>query len=320
MTAILVPIFMVVIGLICLWKGADWLVDGASTIAKNFGVPPIVIGLTIVAFGTSLPELIVSVIAALNGNSAIAFGNVLGSNIANVFLILGVSALLRALPIQKTTLKIDIPIALAASILMLVLGYDQIVSRTDGLLLLAGFAAFFYLTIRSSKKGATKTSATASPKKTANQQIAKPILLVVIGLILLAVGGNVTVNGASQIATYFGWSQALIGLTIVAIGTSLPELITSIVGVLKRETDLVIGNIVGSNIFNTLWILGLSSVIKPMTITDNLHLDLWFNVATFVLVLFFASWGKPKRTIKWWQGLFFVIIYAVYMSLIVGRG
>lgn len=321
--SIVFAIGMVLVGLLCLWKGADWLVDGASKIAKSLGVPPIVIGLTIVAFGTSLPELLVSVLSAIKGNSAIAFGNVLGSNIANVLLIFGLTAIIANLPMKKNTVKFEIPLAIAAAVMLLIFSPDGTLSTMDGIALLLGFVIFFAYTILSVKKGHEKKLAAANKKRAGKLQgkaLFKSLALIVIGLVLLAFGGDWTVDGASSIASALGLSQALIGLTIVAVGTSLPELITCLVGVRKGETDLVIGNIVGSNIFNTWWILGLSTIIKNIQIEGDFGLDLWLNVLTFILIFFFAFWGKPKYTLKRWQGAILLVMYLAYMAFIVARG
>lgn len=331
--SIWLAIFLVIFGLTSLWKGADWLVSGASTIAKNLGVPAIVIGLTIVAFGTSLPELLVSLLAAIRGNSAIAFGNVLGSNIANVFLILGLSLLMTNLPIKKNTLKIEVLLALAAAVMMLIFSPDGVLSTLDGLALMFGFIIFFTYTIFSVYKGKKsqdndeKTVKKINLEKDllekrnfANKSFLKSGFLIISGLLALAVGGNWTVDGASAIAQAFGLSQALIGLTIVAIGTSLPELVTVIVGTIKGETDLVIGNIIGSNIFNTWWILGLSALINNIKIEGNFSIDLWLNAIAFVLVFAFAFWGKPKYALKKWQGLIFLAIYIAYIWFLIIRG
>lgn len=319
--SILWSIILVALGLLLLWKGADFLIDGASAIARGFGVPSIVIGLTIVAFGTSLPELLVSVMAAFQGNGAIAFGNVLGSNIANVLLIFGCSVLIANLPIKKNTVKVEIPLAIAAALMLWLFSPDGSLSTLDGIALLCGFVIFFTYIIISAQKGKkNQTVAAQKAAKLTSKQLGQAIILIVLGLVALAWGGNLTVNGASAIATYFGLSQALIGLTIVAVGTSLPELVTSIVGVKKGETDLVIGNIVGSNIFNTWWILGLATVIKNIQIEGDFRLDLWLNVATFIMVLLFAFWGKPKYALKRWQGVIFLACYVAYVSFLVVRG
>ncbi|MDO5561868.1 MAG: calcium/sodium antiporter [bacterium] len=319
--SVLLAAVMVAFGLLLLWRGADWLVSGASAIAKGFGVPSIVIGLTVVAFGTSLPELLVSVLAAVKGNSAIAFGNVLGSNIANVLLIFGVCLLIANLPMKKNTIKVEVPLAITAALMLLLFSPDGQLSTTDGIALLIGFAIFFTYTIFSAYKGKNEESQAKkiAPSLNRNQAV-RAFFLIIIGLAALAWGGNLTVDGASAIAAYFGLSQALIGLTIVAVGTSLPELVTSIVGVTKGETDLVIGNIVGSNIFNTWWILGLSTIIKNIQIEGDFRLDLWLNVTTFILVMIFAFLGKPKYTLKRWQGAIFLVLYAAYVGFLVVRG
>ncbi len=320
---IFIAILMVVAGLVLLVKGADWLIDGASKIAKSFGVPPIVIGLTIVAFGTSLPELLVSVLSAISGNSEIAFGNVVGSNIANVLLIFGVCALISHLPMKKNTLRVEIPLAIAAAVMLLLFSPDGTLSTWDGLILLAGFAIFFTYTIFVARRASENNSVThekTTKIPLSKKELVKTIFFIILGLAGLALGGNFTVNGASSIAATFGLSQALIGLTVVAIGTSLPELVTAIVGTLKKETDLVIGNIVGSNIFNTWWILGLSTVISNIRLSQSFTLDLWLNLATFVLVFIFAFIGKPKHAINRWQGAILLALYLTYMGFLIYRG
>ncbi len=322
-------IFLVLLGLLCLWKGADWLVDGASEIASSLGVPAIVIGLTIVAFGTSLPELLVSVLSAIRGNSDIAFGNVIGSNIANVLLIFGISALIRNLPIKKSTLKVEIPLAIVAAAMLLFFSPDGVLSTYDGLALLGGFGVFFIYTIASARKENNQKQVKSKNEKAKNEKIkkvkdSKKIWYasgkLIIGLIVLALGGEWTVNGATTIAQILGWSEALIGATIVAVGTSLPELVTCVIGTLKNEMDLVIGNIVGSNIFNTWWILGLSTVIKNINVQGNFGPSLWLNLFTFVLVIIFAFWGKPKYALKRWQGGIFLVMYILYVGSLVAQG
>lgn len=324
--SIWLAIFLVIMGLLFLCKGADWLVDGASIIAKTLGVPSIIIGLTIVAFGTSFPELLVSSLAAIRDNSGIAFGNVLGSNIANVFLIFGISLLIANLPMKKNTLKFEVPLALIAALMMLVLSLDGVLSTMDGIYLLVWFVIFFFYTIFSGRKNnELKIAPEESEEKKVTSKInvknlLKPFFLVALGLSCLISGANLTVNGASIIASSLGLSQALIGLTIVAVGTSLPELMTSVIGTIKGETDLAIGNIVGSNIFNTFFILGLSTIIRNIKIEGNFKIDLWLNIATFVLVLIFAIWGKPKYSLKKWQGLIFLMIYIAYIWFLIVRG
>lgn len=312
--SIFLAALMVAFGLFLLCKGADWLIEAASGLAHKIGVSPLIIGLTIVAFGTSLPELIVSVLAAISGNGEIAFGNVLGSNIANVFLILGLAASIKALSIKQSTINFEMPLAIMAAILMMMMAKDQVISFANGLVFLLGFGVFFIYIILSSINQAKKTQQLSiKPLKKHNN------VFLILGLVALAFGGKLTVEGASQIASALGLTQELIGLTIVAVGTSLPELVTSIVGVIKGETDLVIGNIVGSNLFNTFWILGVTSMIMPIEISGRLSFDLWLNIGTFILILVFTYINKTKFLINRWQGGLLFSCYIFYLVIILGR-
>jgi cation:H+ antiporter len=301
------------------------LVDGASAIARGFGVPPIMIGLTIVAFGTSLPELIVSTSAALGGNSDIAFGNVLGSNIANIFFILGVTLLIGIVAVEKNTVRVEIPIGILAAVLMYVFAPDGVVSRADGIILLLCFLGFFIYTIKSAMAGSKKDKdlAVGKSKKRKKVKLGKSLLLIGLGLVILAMGADFTIDGASKIASLLGLSQIMIGLTIVAVGTSLPELVTSVVGALKKETEIVVGNLVGSNIFNTLWILGVTSVITPVGVERGLEFDLIMNILTFVLVFLcvvvFRNKKQGNYVLQRWQGGLLLLGYVIYMIVIINR-
>ncbi|HOX97070.1 MAG TPA: calcium/sodium antiporter, partial [bacterium] len=265
------------LGFPALLKGADLLVDGSVSIAKKFNISNIVIGLTIVAFGTSMPELVVNIMAGLNGNNEIAIGNVLGSNIANIFLILGVAALIYPLSTKQNTVWKEIPFSLLAILVLGTLVNDQfidggpisILSRIDGFILLAFFIIFFYYIIGISK--GDKSAAEADLKEMATW---KSFLYIALGLVGLMFGGKWVVDGAVAIATALNISQSLIGLTIVAVGTSLPELATSAVAAYKKQTDIAIGNVVGSNIFNIFWILGLGSIINPIIFTPKSNIDI----------------------------------------------
>ena len=259
--------FLLIIGFIIIIKGADLLVDGASSIAKKLNVSDLVIGLTVVAFGTSAPELFVNVFASIQGNSEIAIGNILGSNIANILLILGVAAIIFPLSVQSTTVWKEIPFSLLAALILGVLVNDHLIdhkenselTRGDGLVLIGFFIIFMYYIFSIAKKSENTTI--GDLKQLSNFRSVSYILLGLTGLVL---GGTWIVNGAIEIAGKFGVSEYLIGLTVVAVGTSLPELATSAVAAYKKNTDIAIGNVVGSNIFNIFWVLGISAVIKPL--------------------------------------------------------
>lgn len=301
-------------------KGADFFVDGASNLAKAFNVPSILIGLTIVAFGTSAPEVAVSISASLKGNNSIAIGNVLGSNIFNVSFILGISAIFFPLSVQKNTIKKEIPLMLLASISLLVLGMDtmfdnqkqMLISRSDGFMLLLLFLVFFYYIIEIALNSKNEESI---EKNVLNKNIFKILIKVAIGLILIILGGNFVVDNSIIIAKNFGLSETLIGLTIVAIGTSLPELVTSIVASLKKQSDIAVGNVVGSNIFNTFFILGASASINPLYVDKNLSFDIFFNLIISTVLLIFAFRKKDINRLEGFALLFMYISYMLYLIL-----
>jgi cation:H+ antiporter len=310
-----------VFGFVILIKGADWLVDGASSVAKKFGISSIVIGLTIVAFGTSAPELIVNIFASIQGNTDIAIGNILGSNICNILLILGISAIIYPLAVKKNTTWKEIPLAMLAVIAMALMANDALIdgnnfsaiTRIDGLILIGFFAIFLYYTHGISKGGETEE------QNIKNHKLSTSIFMIIGGLVCLTVGGKWIVDGAVSIATSLGISQALIGLTIVAVGTSLPELATSAVAAYKKQADIAVGNIVGSNIFNIFWILGLSAVIKPLPFSPALNIDIIMTVIATIL-LFLAMFIGKKRILERWQGVCFIAIYIIYITILIIRG
>lgn len=317
--------FLFAVGIILLIKGADWLVDGSSSLAKKLGVSTIVIGLTIVAFGTSMPELVVNVISAINHNGEIALGNVIGSNIANILLILGISTLISDIKVQKSTTWKEIPFSLLAVIVLIVFSntifLDNLeinyVQRFEGIILLLFFVIFIYYVFElSTNKGANIDKDEIIVKKHSSGKI---LLLIVLGLVGLYLGGKWTVEGAIQIARYFGLSEYFIGLTIVAVGTSLPELVTSIIASLKKHNDIVIGNVIGSNIFNIFWILGLTALIYPFAIPANVNFDLIVLLLTTMLLFLFMLIGKKHRLEKW-QGIVFLFIYVLYIIFLIKRG
>lgn len=302
-------IFFLVVGFALLVKGADWFVDGSAGIAGKCRISPLVIGLTVVAFGTSAPELCVSITSAVQKSTDIAIGNVVGSNIVNILLILGVSALLHSLPVQKNSLLLDLPVLIVASILLVLLGlWGEALEWWDGLILIAVFSAymaFLLVNARKEQKRLKEVQASQTPPEEPCAEDKKPkgrigqwfaqmqqktwflALLVLIGLGMVVGGGTLLVNSAKYIARYFGVSERIIGLTVVAIGTSLPELVTSVVAAVKGETDIAVGNIIGSNIFNVFVVAGFSSLFYPLTFSVGSNL-IDALVALGAAVLLFA--------------------------------
>lgn len=318
----ILSIILVLVGLTILIVGGESLVRGASSIAKRLKVAPIVIGLTIVAFGTSAPELAVNLFSALQGSADIAVGNVIGSNIANILLILGISALIRTIRVQKNTAWKEIPLALLAVLLVFVMANDRlfdgastnVLTRTDGLALIGIFAIFMYYTF-----GIAKATGDADKDEVKLYSALTSTLLIIGGLIGLVYGGKLLVDNAIVLAQLAGMSQALIGLTIVAVGTSLPELVTSIIAVRHGHDDLAVGNIVGSNIFNILWILGVTSTILPLPISDAVQTDILVNAGVTILLFLFMFVGA-RHKLNRWQGAMFVLMYIGYVGYLVIRG
>lgn len=317
----LIPITLLTLGLGILILGGESLVRGASSIAKKMKVPAIVIGLTIVSFGTSAPELIVNIFSAIRGTTDIAIGNVIGSNIANILLILGVSAIIVPLKVQRGTTWKEIPLALLAVGLVFVMvsdisldgGAENVLTRTDGLALMAFFLVFLYYTY-----GLSKTEG-AQGESVAQYGMPVSIAMIVGGILLLVFGGSILVDNAVILARIAGMSEALIGLTIVAIGTSLPELVTSIMAAIHRHDDIAVGNVVGSNIFNIFWILGLTSTIAPLPVASALRFDILVNIVATML-LFALMFVDDKHRLNRWQGMVFVGCYIGYIVTIVFRG
>ena len=319
---ILISLVLLLAGLGILILGAEWLVRGASSIARKSGISPLVVGLTVVAFGTSAPELTVNLYSALTGTTDIAIGNIIGSNIANILLILGVTAAIVPLAVKSTTVKWEIPLALLAGVLVLIFGSDRlfdggvadVITRTDGLALLALFTVFMcyiFVLARHDKEVAPPEEAEKAPVNTPFA-----ILLVLVGLAGLVIGGKILVDQAVLLARLAGLSEAVIGLTIVAIGTSLPELATSIVAAFKKEVDIAIGNIVGSNIFNVFWILGLTSVIAPLPVPEGFMVDASVGIGAVLLLLGSLFIGIKQRLDRW-QGVVFVLLYIAYLTYLV---
>lgn len=295
------------------------MVDGASSIAQKFRISPLVIGLTIVAFGTSAPELVVNIFASASGNAEIAIGNILGSNIANILLILGISAAIYPLASKRNTVWKEIPLCLLATLVLGAMANDilidgaglSILSRIDGFILIAFFVIFLYYTF-----GIAKVSGGDSDIEIKKYSLGKSTLFILLGLAGLVLGGQWIVDGAVKIAEYFGISQSLIGLTIVAVGTSLPELATSAIAAYKKQSDIAIGNVVGSNIFNIFWILGLSSTIRPLPFNPAANIDILMTIGA-TLILFLLMFVGKRNIIERWQGVFMVVLYFIYTGFLV---
>ena len=311
---------ILIIGFFFLIKGADLFVDGASSIARKFNVPPMVIGLTIVAMGTSAPEAAVSITSSLAGQNDMSVANVVGSNFFNILVVLGVSAILAKLPVEKNTIRKDTPFLILISLLLLLFGINMNVSRIEGIILLILFAYFLYSTVMNAKstssESVSEAATTAELEVGEETSMGKTILLSIIGIIGIILGGDMVVNSATNIATSFGMSANLVGLTIVAIGTSLPEFVTSVIAVRKGETEIAIGNVIGSNIFNILLVLGLASTISPINISMFALIDIVFMFAITILLYFFM---KKSNSLVKYQGIIFIVVYLAYMTYTIIR-
>ncbi len=316
---IFLNILFLVIGFVMLIKGADWFVDGASSLAKKFGIPQIVIGLTVVAFGTSLPEASVSITAAVQGKSSVAIGNIVGSNIANVLLILGVCGLMakNGLNVKKQTLWIEIPFVIVLTTMLLLMGYfDGYIGRIDGAVFLVLFVAFIaYLAL--SVKRDKKLGLAEPEEETQVLPVWKIIVFLLLGAVCVVAGGTFVVDTATALVGYIGLSQNFAGLVIVAIGTSLPELVTSVIATRKGEQDIAIGNIVGSNIFNILFVIGMSSVISPVQFAPSFLWDTLVAIAAAVMLFVAVAVTKKKQLGRIGGGLMTAsyIGYFVYILL-----
>ena len=354
-----INIVLLVLGVIIVLKGADWLTDGAVNIATRFGVSQMVIGLTIVAMGTSMPEFCVSMVSALKGTPDLAVGNVVGSNTLNTLLIVGCSALVAPIMVKRSSVKRDIPFAVVASLLMLLFCLDGAIGRVDAAVLFAGFCLFMFVTLKYAKttegpaaavatSGATTTaipeasssetlasetstsqasaheassSETSAPKASSSEasqvsgtSMLKAVVMLVVGLLCLIAGSNMFVDNASFVASSLGVSDAVIGLTIVAGGTSLPELATSMVSAKKGNSDIAIGNVIGSNVFNILMIIGITGLVKPMHIAGITTLDLIMMLASILLMWFFC---RTTYKVKRWEGAVLTIVYLAYLTWLV---
>ena len=299
----LLQLVLLIVGFVMLIKGADWFVEGAAGIARKFGIPQLVVGLTIVAMGTSAPEAAVSITAALKGNAGISIGNVVGSNIMNIFVILGLSAVIIAIAIQESTIKYEIPYLLFISIVFLIMGYTGgTITLLEGIVLWALFILYLAYLFRLAKKGSDEEE----------EENRSPLFLLlsgIVGAIIIVWGSNITVDSATAIAKMIGLSESFIGLTIVALGTSLPELVTSVTAAKKGNADIAIGNIVGSNIFNILFVIGTTALIIPVPFAANFLID--SAIAIFAAILLWVSVFKAKKLTRT-SGIIMLLCYGAY--------
>ena len=309
----LLDILLIVIGVVLVIWGADRMTDGAVSIAQRLKIPKIVIGLTIVAMGTSAPEFFVSLMSALKGTPDLAVGNVVGSNIFNTLLIVGVAAMVTPIVISRSTVRKDMPWSMLAAILLTVMCLDSVISRWDALVLFVLFCTFIGYNLREAKKGK------AQPEEEEEGKAMKPILavgLVLLGLGCLVFGSNIFVDSATRVAQQLGVSEAVIGLTIVAGGTSLPELATSVVAARKGQSAIAIGNVIGSNVFNVLMIIGITGLVKPMNINGITNVDLGVMTGSMVLVWLFSY---TKFKVERWEGAVLTGIFAAYMCWLISQ-
>ena len=316
MNGMLMAVVMLIVGFVLLIKGADFFVEGSSSVAKRLRVPSIIIGLTIVAMGTSLPECAVSLTAAMSGQNELAVSNVVGSNIFNLMVVCGCCAVFSSLPIEKNCLKKEFPFSIVCALLLLVTGYmGMTVGRVDGVIMLVLFVAYIVYMIRTALK-ARAAGANAEEEEYKIIPVWKSIVYIVGGMVAIKFGGDFVVDGAVVVAQSFGLSENLIGLTIVACGTSLPELVTSVVAARKNEVDMALGNVIGSNIFNILFVLGIAATISPMSFIMENVIDIIILVlmSAFVWVL-----GWTKQQIDRREGIIMIAIYAVYLVYICVR-
>lgn len=307
----IIQLALLALGFVLLVKGADWFVDGAASIAEKLGIPQLVIGLTIVAMGTSAPEAAVSLTAAFHGNADITIGNVVGSNILNILIILGLAAVICPMKVARLTAFVDIPVTIVITLLLLLLGYDGTVSRLDAGILLLFFIAYLSYLFAMTKKDLIVGESEEEGAKI--QSVPKALLFTVVGLALIIVGSSLAVDAASAIATILGLSERFIGLTIVALGTSLPELFTSVAAAIKKNPDMAIGNIVGSNIFNILFIVGLSGLVIPVPFVSAFRFDTL--IATAATVLLFVL-TLPTKRLGRVAGIIMLVGYGAYFAMI----
>lgn len=313
----ILPIILVLVGFVLLIKGADWMVNGSTLLAKKHKIPDLAIGLTIVAFGTSAPELVVNTVASFEGHSDIVLGNIIGSNNFNLFAILGIVGLIFPIAVQSSTVWKEIPISLIAAIVFLLLGNGYLVyndiglSRMDGLMLLILFFLFLFYIYKQ-----MKSDTVINEVKVIDAPNFKIWAFIISGLVGLVIGGKLIVDNAVSIASTLGVSEKIIGLTIIAAGTSLPELMTSVVAALKKNTDIAIGNIIGSNIFNIFLILGVSSLVRPIEYSSSFNTDIYLLIGG-TLFLFLAMFTGKKKKLDRWEAALLLIIFIGYTTYLV---
>ena len=316
MNNLLMAVVMLVGGFVLLIKGADYFVEGSSSVAKRLRVPSLIIGLTIVAMGTSLPECAVSITASMSGQNALAVSNVVGSNIFNLMVVCGFCAIFSTLPIDSNTLKKEFPFSILCGVLLLVIGYmGMAVGRSDGILLLLLFISYILYMIFSALKAREEGQA-VEEEEYEIIPVWKSIVFIVGGILAIKFGGDFVVDGAVTVAKSFGLSENLIGLTIVACGTSLPELVTSVVAAKKNEVDMALGNVIGSNVFNILFVLGVASSISPIAFIMENVIDIVILTAMSAFV-WFVGWKKNNVDRK--EGIIMIVLYAVYLVYICVR-
>ena len=307
---LLTQVLLLVVGFVLLVKGADWFVEGAASIADKFGIPQIVIGLTIVAMGTSAPEAAVSISAALKGSAEITIGNVLGSNILNILIILGLTSVIRTIFVQRTTIHYEIPMVIGITVLLAVMGLqNHVVSRLEGVILMGCMVIYMMYLLRLAKRGSIDNE--ELDKFAEKSSMAKLIFLVIIGVAAIVWGSDIAVNAATAIARIFGMSERFIGLTIVALGTSLPELVTSVTAALKGNCDIAVGNIVGSNLFNIMFVVGITAIITPVVYAPAFKIDSAVAVGAVVLLWLCVL---RKQTLNRLHGIIMLLCYGGYFA------
>lgn len=312
MMEVILQLGLLVIGFVLLIKGADWFVEGASKLADRFGIPQLVIGLTIVALGTSLPEAAVSISAATKGSAEITIGNVLGSNILNVLIILGLTAVIRTIAVQTSTVRYEIPFTILITVLLAGLGlFDNRINRVEGVILWILMIVYLLYLLRMAKNGQPLEEV---PEAGKNDSVLKMLVMIVVGILMIVLGSDVSVDAATALATIFGMSERLIGLTIVALGTSLPELVTSVTAAIKGKADIAVGNIVGSNIFNILFVVGTTALITPVTYSANFLVD--SLVAVGAVLLLFVSVVRKKQLGRV-AGIIMLLGYVAYFVYLI---
>lgn len=307
---LLTQVLLLVVGFVLLVKGADWFVEGAASIADKFGIPQIVIGLTIVAMGTSAPEAAVSISAALKGSAEITIGNVLGSNILNILIILGLTSVIRTIFVQRTTIHYEIPMVIGITVLLAVMGLqNHVVGRLEGVILVGCMVIYMMYLLRLAKRGSIDNE--ELDEFAEKSSMAKLIFLVIIGVAAIVWGSDIAVNAATAIARIFGMSERFIGLTIVALGTSLPELVTSVTAALKGNCDIAVGNIVGSNLFNIMFVVGITAIITPVVYAPAFKIDSAVAIGAVVLLWLCVL---RKQTLNRLHGIIMLLCYGGYFA------